>query len=237
MGFRQRFTSIWLRRPVWLIVIPIIAGVSIPLLHRATKTGPPVVELPGVIDLGKREIGDVVVVPFSIANRGGEKLVIDDIRTSCSCSGIEREIDGKFFRIECLNLGAGERAALVIRAAVRGVPAGNALHIVVHFRTNDPTTPAAQVEAVVGRVLAGVNSSPRSVSLGTVAVNDKVRRLVVIRDTATPPRTIQELISSMPDRVTARLLPAAEWPRDREPQGASNQGEPIHVQVDKAPAG
>jgi hypothetical protein len=95
MGFSQKFKAIFRHRIVWLTVTPIVAGIVISLLVFARQANPPVAELPEVIDLGAREIGDVVVVPFSIANRGGEELVIDDIRTSCSCSGIEREIEGK----------------------------------------------------------------------------------------------------------------------------------------------
>jgi hypothetical protein len=220
MGFSQKFKAIFRHRIVWLTVTPIVAGIVISLLVFARQANPPVAELPEVIDLGAREIGDVVVVPFSIANRGGEELVIDDIRTSCSCSGIEREIEGKFFRIESLNLNPGERSELVIRTAVRGAPVGTALHIVVYFRTNDPKIPEGRIEAVVRRVCAGVHSSPLSISFGTVSVNDNVRRVVVIRDTAEPPRAIQRLSSSIPRRVVARMLPVDEWPRDTEAQEA-----------------
>src|SRR5207249_4477033 len=82
----------------------------------------PVADHPAKLDLGDHEMGDQVVTPFTIANRGGSDLLIDEIRTNCSCSGMEREQDGGFFRLESLRLKPGEEAHLVMRVSVGGVP-------------------------------------------------------------------------------------------------------------------
>jgi hypothetical protein len=129
-----------------------------------------VIDYPPTIELGKHELGDQVVKHFTIANRGGGELVIDQIRTNCSCFGLEREQDGRYLRMESVRLPAGEQADLVVRVSVRGVPIGYALHNEVEFRTNDPTHPVGRIDVVASRVSGGVSTVPPSVVFGTVAV-------------------------------------------------------------------
>jgi hypothetical protein len=204
-----------LRRPTsWLCLGVVWIGLAVSFVRFAlAKGGPPLVEMPAILDLGNRELGETVVVPFAIANRGGEMLVIDNVRTSCSCTGIERQEDGKFLTVERLEVNPGESAKLVMRVAIRGVPAGAATRVVVFCRTNDPTTPEARIEAVVTRVSAGVHATPKALAFGMVGVNEVIRKVIVIHDTATPPRVVDHVSTTMPGRVAAQLLPTEEWPR------------------------
>jgi hypothetical protein len=56
----------------------------------------PKIEYPRNLDLGEHAVGDQAVVRFVISNRGGERLVLDNIRTNCSCTGMERESGGQY---------------------------------------------------------------------------------------------------------------------------------------------
>ena len=70
----------------------------------AAEKHDPVIEYPARLDFGEREIGEVAVVPFAIANRGTGGLVIDEIRTNCSGTGMEKRREFSFQRVESLRL-------------------------------------------------------------------------------------------------------------------------------------
>ncbi len=178
----------------------------------------PTVDYPAELDLGEHEIGDEVVTPFVIANRGRGELVVDQIRTNCSCTGMERELEGQYVRVESLRLRAGEQVHLVMRVSVRGVPVGAAMLNVVEFRTNDPSHPSGRIEAVVRCVFGGISCNPPSVVFGTVPVGTRIQQVVEVRDTAVTPRAIERVSVTRPERVLARLVPAAEQPRGTESQ-------------------
>lgn len=74
----------------------------------------PVIEFPAFIDLGEQEHRQIAFARFTIANRGGSELIIDDVRTNCACSGLEREEEGKYVRLSAMRLGSGEQADVVI---------------------------------------------------------------------------------------------------------------------------
>jgi hypothetical protein len=167
----------------------------------------PLIEYLAKIDLGDHELGDEAIGHFTIANRGGGELVVDQIETNCSCSGMEREQDGRYGRLESLRLKAGERADLVMRVSVRGVPDGAEMINVVKFETNDPTQPTGRIEAVVRHVSGGVTASPRTIVFGTVRIGTNLRYIVDVRDNALTPRVIERVTSTKPERVNARLVP------------------------------
>src|SRR5262245_26897227 len=102
-----------MRRLLCLVLVPLIAGVLAFAVSRAWlghfRSGP-IIVFPATLDLGTREIGDLAVARFTIANRGDSPLLINDIRTNCSCTGIERERDDEFRRVEALQIRPGENA-------------------------------------------------------------------------------------------------------------------------------
>jgi hypothetical protein len=177
----------------------------------------PEIGYPTTLDLGNHEIGDLAIARFAIANRGESDLVIDEVRTNCSCTGLEREENGQFFRIDSLRIKPGEQAALVMRISVRGVPIGSAMRNIVEFRTNDPAKPSCRIEATVRCVSGGICTVPESFVFGTVLMGEPVRKIVEVRDTALPPRTIANVTSTDPDRVKPKLLPL-ENPAPQEGQ-------------------
>src|SRR5712664_2419787 len=80
----------------------------------------PVLECPDTIDLGEQESGKVAIGDLSISNSGTTPLVIDQVETSCSCGGLEREMDGQYMRLDSLEVAPGEKVDLVLRFAVNG---------------------------------------------------------------------------------------------------------------------
>jgi hypothetical protein len=183
--------------------------------------GPPRFDCPAELDLGTREMGELAVAKFTIANGGGAELVIDQVRTSCSCTGVERERDGQYFRVEEIRLGPGERGDFAMRVSVRGVPADSEAVNTVYFRTNDPDQPEGQIRAVIRRVTAGVFASPDTIVTGTVLVGGVVRHAVDIRDDAAQPRRLAKVSTTGSGRVTAKLLDGTgpPTPTDRTARG------------------
>jgi hypothetical protein len=166
----------------------------------------PVLEFPQVLDLGERALGEIVICRLALRNRGGRVLVVDDVRTNCSCSGLEEEVNGQFVRVEKLNLAPGEEARLVMRVSVHGPP-GESKSNVVTFHTNDPSRPEAWIGAVVSRVTGGLTVSPASVLIGTVSVGATAGQMLEVRDHAAPPRKITRVTSSNAARAKVSLLP------------------------------
>jgi hypothetical protein len=197
----------------------------------------PLIDYPARLDLGDHENGEIVVEPFTISNRGGSELLIDQIQSNCSCTGMEQIRDGRYERVDTLQLAAGKSANLVMRVAVRDTPAGAQMLNIVEFHTNDPSQPLCQIEAVVGHVSRGVTASPGSVVLGTVPVGAEVRQVLDIRDTAIPPRTIESVSSTNPARVKVRLLPVSEPSREAEPHPDGALVARLEVSVDTAMPG
>lgn len=190
----------------------------------------PVIEYPAKLDLGEREKGDIVVAPFTIANRGGGELLVDEITSNCGCTGIEREENGRYIRLESLRLKPGEAVPLVMRVSVGG-PLGATMNNVVEFRTNDPQQPTVHMDVLVTRVSGGVLTTPESVVFGTVPVGGKVRQFVDVWDPAVSPRAITRVTSTGLDRLTVRLLRDTDSPKRNEANPKANGAKPLGVLV------
>src|SRR5205085_2712416 len=153
------------------LVVPILIGVGgyasrmSDWGHWIWRPSTPVMECPQLLELGERELGEVALSRFTIANIGGGDLIIDQVQTNCSCTGLEREVDGKLERVESLHLRRGERADLDIRVSVQGYP-GKPSQNVVRFRCNDPERPISEIKVLVSRVNAAVTTVPTSVVFG-----------------------------------------------------------------------
>ncbi len=166
----------------------------------------PVLDCPEVVDAGEWEIHSLAVGRFELRNAGGQELVIDRIRTSCTCTGFELEQDGKFVRSKELRVPPGGSAALAIRTSVHG-PVGAPIDTTVSFCTNDPAAPERVVRLVVPRVTGGVEPTPRSVVFGTLPVGAVARQVVDVFDDAVDARAVERVASSDPAKASVRLLP------------------------------
>jgi hypothetical protein len=143
-------------------------------------------------------------------------LVIDDVRSSCGCAGLERETDGLPARIESLRVLPGAEQALAIRAVVRG-PVGGGIRHVVSFRTNDPGRPTASVEFLVAKIKGGVTSKPSNAVFGTVVTGTAARQVLEIHDEGLLQRRIDRVASSHPHLFQARLLSVTAGPGEVTP--------------------
>jgi hypothetical protein len=145
---------------------------------------------------------------FAIANRGGSELVIDDIRRSCSCTGLEREVDGKFTVVESLRLQPNETVNVNIRVAIRG-RIGEPMRNQITMRTNDPNRPQAAIH-VTADVSAGFTTSPTTVLLGTLVVGKETHTNITVRDAAAVRRKVVRVDSSAPEQFSVRFHPSDE---------------------------
>jgi len=228
----------WLGVPVLIgVAAYFVATYYLRLRSVFPLSSDPVIDYPAKLDLGEHELGDQAVGRFTITNRGGNELIVDEIQTNCSCSGMEREHDGQYQRLESVRLKAGESADLAMRVTVRGVPAGAEMLNLIEFQTNDPAHPRGRIEVVVSHVTAGFSIFPPSIFLGIVPIGAQVRHLLEVRDTAAIPRTIERVTSTMPDRLTVRLLPIEEMPVDNKPNPKGSLVGGIEMLVDTAMAG
>ncbi len=206
----------WKRLAVLIILaMPLFAG----LLGSAFFTGrlqafykvyirrDPVLEMPTVLDLGKQERGKVVVARFKVANRGGGDLVLNQVRTTCVCSGLEWEVNGRFVPVDSLRLNPGQETEMAVRVVVRA-QIGTEMRNAIFFHTNDPAIPEGGIVVAIPKVTGGINASPTQVLFGDIPVDTEVCQIIEIRDPATPPRAIREVTSTNPDRFTVCFRPA-----------------------------
>lgn len=185
----------------------------------ARSSGGPKIEYPREVNLGERALGDLVVGHFFIANRGTQELVIDEIRTNCSCTGMEREQDGRFIRVDQLRLKPQERVDLVVRVAVRGADINSRMNNLILFRTNDPVHKQGVLNVLVPRVTGVVSIWPKSFIFGAVGIGAEVRQVIEVYDSAHSPRVIDRVTNLGSSRVSARLLPDTASSEPRQAAG------------------
>ncbi len=206
----------WVKYAAW-VTIPLLAGAvayslrSGGLLRQwaVVTQSAPVMDYTSVVDLGPREIGTVAHGQVTIANRGGGELLVEQIRSSCGCAGLERAVGDKLQQVETLRLGPGEKAELVVRVSVRG-EVNQPYRFVLTARTNDPTRPEAAVEVVIPKVGGGITTTPATVAFGKVVVGDTARQTLDLFDSAAKPRKVVKVATVDPERLSARLMPVPD---------------------------
>jgi hypothetical protein len=125
----------------------------------------PMLSCPTRIDLGSHETGQVVSARFEMANRGGELLRLENIRSSCACIGLEQlQADGVFRRVEECQLNPGEVGQFGFRFTVKGRPGQEQLNR-IQFSSNDPEKLGSQIDIVVPTV-RGLLAEPGTIIFG-----------------------------------------------------------------------
>jgi hypothetical protein len=146
---------------VLMILIPVSAALATIELRSGRRhlaewlTWGPVADFPSVVDAGEQQSLKTFQVGLTIGNRGSADLVIDNLHSDCSCSGLGREKDGEFVGLASLHLAPGERADLQIRAIVKGFQGESRRHAIT-FDTNDPARRAGRIELLVSKILSGL---------------------------------------------------------------------------------
>ncbi len=95
-----------------------------------------------------------------------------------------------------------------IASSAPALPPGGTARNSVAFRTNDATRPQAAIEVFVSKIRAGVTTLPIRVGFGTIPAGVEGRQVLDIFDGAVKPRVIERVVSTCPERVAVRLLPA-----------------------------
>jgi len=167
--------------------------------------GPPRISLPAELSWEEAEVWSKVAAPVTIRNDGGQDLLIDNIRSTCGCSGLEREHDGRVEPVQSLRIRPGEEVGCMVRFEARGVPEQAIRHRVM-LRTNDPNQPEVGLMLVVHRLTGGVSGVPSSISFGEVRLGQEEFEFVDIVDGAPSPRRLARVTSSDPSRFSVLLL-------------------------------
>jgi hypothetical protein len=212
---------------IW-VVVPILIGiVSYEIASNSyarrwvtRAIGGPVLECPQVIDLGEQETGQDAIARLTVANRGGKDLLIDQVRSDCSCSGLERDDGGEVSAVQELRLSPGEESQLRVRVSVRG-NYGTSLRTAISFHTNDPSNPDQRIEVFIPKVVGGMLTVPRFVSLGSILQGSTPHQLIEVRDESPAPRVVDHVSSSDPESISVRWLPAPATEEARTTTGTS----------------
>jgi hypothetical protein len=166
----------------------------------------PLLDMPPRLELGEQQYGTIVISPFRVSNRGRAELTIDHIRSTCSCSGLERVDGDHFVRVEKLKIPPEGGVDLVVRMVVNG-RVGGPHRSAISFDTNDAQHPSARLEVDIQKVAAGLQTSPSCVELGEVVLGQERRQTIELRDSAIGSRTIKQVSTSDADQIAVKLLP------------------------------
>jgi hypothetical protein len=198
--------------------------ISVPLVSAALTagtryawdnwTGVPMLDCPRHLDLGEQKRGDVVIGRFQIKNLGTDVLQVGNFQTSCSCAGVEQEIDGKLFRLKSLSLAPGQAVPLVVRLGI-GVRPGESQHVQVLFASNDPNHPHWLIDVLVSRVTGGFFPDPSAAIFGPLSLGQESTRIIDLYDNGTPGRKVEKIHTAHPERFTAALLPLSDKDKQR----------------------
>ena len=162
-----------------LVAVAVVGGRSAWHMSGQRK---PALECPEMLDLGERDRGEIALCQFRVRNSGRALLTLDQFQTSCSCTGIERTVDGHSVGVRSVELGPKQDLELTARMAI-SAPQGQSQVVYVHFRTNDPAEPAHHIQIVVPRVRGGVYALPKAVVFGSIRVGDRAVRVLDLYDT------------------------------------------------------
>jgi hypothetical protein len=171
---------IWKFILIWA-ALPVFAGIGayfiqvypqsqeIPLQDKQN----PILVCPETVSLGEQETECPVSAQFTIGNSGGSELVITGIRAACSCSGLDKIVDGRPERIAELRLNPGNSQKVAVRYFVTE-PGGGSQENTVRFLTNDPLKPEFLVRLRIPKILGGVTALPKIIESGHVLAGEKI---------------------------------------------------------------
>lgn len=186
----------------------ILVGLTCGFACLSKRVAPtPEITCPSEVNLGEQELGSLALGRFEISNTGSLPLVIENVSTNCSCTGLEEEEDGVFTRVSRLVIPPKSTVPLVIRVSVRGFPIGSTGITSVFFETNDPNAPNVEIQAIVNEVKGGVYVLPDSVVFGTVVAGSEESKIVQVFDDSVTPRVLDSVLVSGSPYVRAELRP------------------------------
>jgi hypothetical protein len=167
---------------------------------------PPRLSAPEVVDFGAQELGQTAQQRITLANSGESTLRIEGIRTSCSCSGLEIERDGKLHRLTNFEIPPLSALNLVVRVAVGGRVGVPQNHGII-LRTNDPAAPEWLIQVAIPRVKGGIIPFPSSLALGRLEQGGDGAFTIVLYDDIDQRRKIARVESTNAGQAQVRYEP------------------------------
>ena len=204
--FRPNIMSATLKITLLLFCIAAIIGLPFFYYFNYFFKYTPKISYPAEILYETREIGDVITRKFFIQNQGFSELVINDIRSNCSCTGLETREGSEFFRASEIRIKGGQKSEVQLRVSVRGAPPESRLINKIYFKTNDPVHSEGQINIIVNRVTAGVYSVPETLVINSVVSDKKIIKTIEIMDDAIKPRSIEGISISDNKKLTVSLF-------------------------------
>ncbi len=215
MGLAFALSAPWL---LYWCIRPIGTSISAPVLRDI-----------GVVELGESETGQVATGELTIVNDGNADLLIDGVRASCSCTGLEtRNRDGSFTQLSSLTVPVKGQVPVVVRLAVNGSVGGQG-NSRIYFSTNDPMKPEVEVQIQLTRITHGARATPEVIAIGTMPVGKSASYSVEIIDRSPTPRAVQRVAVTNPALVSATLL---QVPDHEAPVTGGRIVARLQVQVD-----
>lgn len=159
-------------------------------------------QCPPVVNIGDHEHGKLVTAIFQIGNSGTERLIVNEVRTGCNCTGLEIDSQGKPQRITELVVKPGENQKVMLRYTITE-PAGMSQTNAVTFHTNDSENTSYRILLTVKNVLGGVSVKPQAVVFGLVEDADSSIRRVDVYEKSIYHSSVRSVESSHPSRFTA----------------------------------
>jgi hypothetical protein len=181
--------------------------------------GRPVARCPEVVELGEASFGDTVTAAFTVGNDGYGPLTLYNVRTGCSCIGLERRIGAGYEAINRLTLAPGENADLAMRFKAVGTP-GKPMAVGVQFSTDDPDHSEVAVRVVVAHLRSGLTTVPPNLVFPDIHVGTPYIRRVEVRDANAPPRSMKRVDTVGVPGLECKFVPvdpsrgAADWTDD-----------------------
>lgn len=158
------------------------------------------------LDLGSHERGDYARGSVVIRNDGRADLTIFDIRSSCSCAGLEIDETNGPVPVTTLTIPPASERTVFIHVAVNG-PTGGSVTNSTTFQTNDPRRASHTIAVRVSEVKAGIACDPTVWVIGNTLPGAPLTQLVAVTDDSPTPRQVSRVeVSPSAGPVRARLL-------------------------------
>lgn len=173
----------------------------------AGPSGTPKLECKHHYELGERVLGENVETQVELINSGTAPLIIDRIRLSCTCAGLEIIEWGQRFSARRLVIPPNSKQAALVRLQVRGRAGEDSVSSIV-FASNDPEKPERTLVFHASKVFQGLTWQPYRLVHACLAGDPEAKDAVILFDDRPAPFEAVEATSSDP-RVAARFVPVA----------------------------
>lgn len=164
------------------------------------------IKYPEVINFGVREIGDVAIERFFVENKGRENLIVNKIKTNCSCTGFEIKKNGEFVKANEFVIAPGKTEEVAVRLTVQGIPPNSKATSEIFFQTNDPDQKDCKIKLIIDRVKSGLSPIPDVIIVNDFKPRVEKKYLIDLFDDTEGFKQISGLGVSDKNRINVELI-------------------------------